>query len=163
MRTIDSAAMFADCYPNPNCPLYTPAITLPTNGAALRQDFGLVARAYFQKGNLAVVGAPGGRFFENGAPAYRGAVYVFHLTRPPRGDPRGRSAGQRGAGIRNVPAVYEPDRGRVIAAEHISAGASGKHQERPCTLAWKRVQYEGWVLGSGDWWHKEQGRLNAGR
>lgn len=48
--TIDSDAGFGNpsCYPDPNCPLFTPAITLPTNGAGLRQDFGIVARANFR-------------------------------------------------------------------------------------------------------------------
>jgi hypothetical protein len=48
--TIDSDATFGNpgCYPDPNCPLYTPAITLPTNGAGLRQDFGIVPRRYFE-------------------------------------------------------------------------------------------------------------------
>lgn len=46
--TVDSEALAADCYPAANCPFYTPAITLPTNGPALRQDFGIVARGQFR-------------------------------------------------------------------------------------------------------------------
>jgi len=45
---VDSEALAGACFPAPNCPFYTPAITLPTNGAGLRQDFGMVARGQFR-------------------------------------------------------------------------------------------------------------------
>ncbi len=45
---VDSEALASDCYPAPNCPFYSPAITLPTNGPALRQDFGIIARGQFR-------------------------------------------------------------------------------------------------------------------